>query len=80
MPFPFKDDALRRLPRRAGHPAAPQTQYFDGYRLTPGGVTLLDNGRIERRLGFSDVQQFPASTTAARATATRSVSGEDCDR
>ena len=55
-------------------------QYFDGYRLTPTGVTTLDNHKIKQRLGFSDVQQLAAPAAGARAAVARTTtSSNDCD-
>lgn len=81
LPAPYRDDALAGFLSSQGIALLPQHQYFDGYRLTPAGVTLLENHRIKQRLGFSDVQQFPAAATAAatRAAAVQTTAAEDCD-
>ncbi len=79
LPFPYKDDALSAYLSGLGIPLMPQHQYFDGYRLTPDGVSPLDNTAVKQRLGFAPTKNFSASTTAAVRAVARTVSGEDCD-
>lgn len=79
LPFPYKDDALSAYLAGLGIPLMPQHQYFDGYRLTPSGVTTLDNQRIKERLGFAGVQSFSGASLAATRAVARTVSGESCE-
>lgn len=83
LPFPYQDAALSAYLAGQGIPLLPQHQYFDGYRLTPKGLTSLDNHAIKQRLGFSDTQQFAAPAAAARAAVVRAASSNssnDCDQ
>jgi len=79
MPFPFKDATLSAYLDAQGIPLMPQGQYFDTYRLTPRGVSMQDNHRLKQRLGFSDVQAFPAAALKVTSQVSTTVSGEDCE-
>jgi L-ascorbate metabolism protein UlaG (beta-lactamase superfamily) len=85
MPFPYADATLAAYLATAGKDGTPialmpQHQYFDTYRLDANGVTMTPNHSVKQKLGFPDVQPFPAATTAlvARAAAT-TVAPDDCD-
>jgi len=78
MPYPFKDDALRTYLDTQTIPVLMQTQYFDKFVLTPGGVTRDANHAVKSALGFADVQRFSrALLDAVDEVASTSV-GEDC--
>jgi hypothetical protein len=78
LPFPFQDDALAAYLAGMGIPLLPQHQYFDGYRLTPDGITAIDNAQIKQKLGFAGAQPFSAARVAATRAVARTVSGENC--
>ena len=78
MPFPYKDDALKAYLDGQGIALAPQTQYFDGYRLEAGGVTRIANHAIKQRLGFSDVQPFNTAMLDAVTKVASTAYGDDC--
>jgi hypothetical protein len=80
MPFPFKDAVLNAYLDSMGVQLMPQSQYFDTYRLDADGVTMTPNHSVKQKLGFPDVQPFPAATAAMAAAVTTTVSPEDCDR
>lgn len=65
LPFPFSDPGLESMLASAGIRLMPQRQYMDAFRITPSGVVPEPNNDIKQKLGFSDVQQFTASTLAA---------------
>ncbi|HEX9602253.1 MAG TPA: hypothetical protein VF973_00790 [Myxococcales bacterium] len=80
MPFPFRDATLQAYLAANGIQLMPQGQYFDTYRLDANGVTMKPNQSVKQKLGFSDVQQFPAATAALAAAVQATVSPEDCDQ
>ncbi len=85
LPFPFADATLSAYLATAGKngtaiPLMPQHQYFDKYRLDANGVTMVPNHAVKQKLGFSDVQAFPATTTALVRAAPTTVAPDDCDQ
>lgn len=80
LPFPFNDPTLQSYLDAQGIQFLPQHQYFDGYRVDEDGVTWLNNHAIKRRLGFSDVQSFPGTSTATARALSAAMGPEDCDQ
>ncbi len=78
LPFPYQDAALVGYLAGQGIPLLPETQYFDTYRLDASGITKVPNHDVKQKLGFTDVQQFPAATTALGAAVRAAVEPEDC--
>jgi hypothetical protein len=86
LPFPYADASLAAYLANPGadnnnQPIAlmPQHQYFDTYRLDASGVTMVPNHSVKQKLGFSDVQAFPATTAALITPAATTVAPDDCD-
>ena len=78
MPYPFKDDALRAYLDTQKIPLLAQTQYFDKFVLTPGGVTRDANHAVKSALGFADVQRFSRALIDAVDVVASTSIGDDC--
>ena len=78
MPYPYKDDALRTYLEAQKIALMPQTQYFDKYVLTTGGVAMDTNHAVKSRLGFADAQRFSRSIVGAVAQVASTSVGDDC--
>jgi L-ascorbate metabolism protein UlaG (beta-lactamase superfamily) len=78
MPYPFKDDALRTYLDAQKIPLLAQTQYFDKFVLTRGGVALDANHAVKAKLGFADVQRFSQSLLDAVSQVASTSVGDDC--
>lgn len=76
MPFPFKDAVLEAYLDENGIVLMPQRQYFDTYRIDAHGVTMVPNHSVKQKLGFPDVQPFPAAT-AQLVSAVQKTHGPD---
>jgi hypothetical protein len=79
LPFPYADATLSAYLDSQHIPLMPQHQYFDTYRLDASGVTMVPNHALKQKLGYSDVQAFPATTTALVTRAATTVAPDDCD-
>jgi hypothetical protein len=60
-----------------GIPLLPQTQYFDKYVLDRKGVAKVPNTAQKAKLGFPDVQPFPAA--ASRAAGAQETTSTECE-
>jgi len=78
LPMPFRDVALTAYLAAQGISLLPQTQYMDGYAITPGGVERLENRELKAALGFDVVQSF-ASAPIGAARLTGAALPDDCD-
>ena len=78
MPYPFKDDALRSHLEAQKITLMPQTQYFDKFVLTRGGVAMDTNHAVKSRLGFADAQRFSRSMLDAVTQVASTSVGDDC--
>jgi len=78
MPYPFKDDDLRRYLDAQKVALMAQTQYFDKYILTRGGLAMDVNHEVKRRLGFADAQRFSRSLLDAVDRVASTSVGDDC--
>jgi hypothetical protein len=78
MPYPFKDDALRTYLDAQKVPLLAQTQYFDKFVLTRGGVALDTNHAVKAKLGFADAQRFSQSLRDAVSRVASTSVGDDC--
>lgn len=78
MPYPFKDDGLKAYLAAEKVALMPQQQYFDTYRFDARGVSMRSNSGVKRKLGFSDVQQFPKTTMDAVDKLASTSWGDDC--
>lgn len=78
LPFPYRDDTLKAYLDAQGIPIMPQHQYFDTYRLTSSGVTMVSNSAVKRKLGFSDVQPFDTAMMDAVSRVASTAYGDDC--
>ena len=78
MPYPFKDDDLRRYLDAQKVALMPQTQYFDKYVLTRSGMTMDVNHDVKSRLGFADAQRFSRSLLDAVDRVASTSLGDDC--
>jgi hypothetical protein len=79
LPFPYSDPTLASYLAAQHIPIYPQTQYMDGFLLTRDGVKRLENRRLKAKLGFSVVQQFPATTAQSRLSAAADAQLDDCN-
>jgi L-ascorbate metabolism protein UlaG (beta-lactamase superfamily) len=78
LPRPYADAGLTRYLAAQGISILPQTQYMDGYVLSPNGVERLAHREWKASLGFSTAQSF----SVAQSRAARSLSApvpDDCD-
>ncbi len=79
MPFPFVDAALSAYLASQGVALMPELQYFDTFRVDSSGVTRTPNHDVKQKLGYPDVQPFPAATQAVTRAATATVAPDDCN-
>jgi len=77
LPLPYWDATLTAYLAAQGIPILPQTQYFDKYVLDRKGVARVPNTAQKAKLGFPDVQPFPAA--ASRAAAVQETISNDCE-
>jgi hypothetical protein len=77
LPLPYRDATLTAYLAAQGIPILPQTQYFDKYVLDRKGVARVPNTAQKAKLGFPDVQPFPAA--ASRAAAVQETISNDCE-
>jgi L-ascorbate metabolism protein UlaG (beta-lactamase superfamily) len=78
MPYPFKDDDLRRYLDAQKVPLMAPTQYFDKYILTRSGMTADVNHDVKSKLGFADAQRFSRSLLDAVDRVASTSTGDDC--
>jgi L-ascorbate metabolism protein UlaG (beta-lactamase superfamily) len=78
MPYPFKDDDLRRYLDAQKVPLMAPTQYFDKYILTRSGMTTDVNHDVKSKLGFADAQRFSRSLLDAVDRVASTSTGDDC--
>jgi hypothetical protein len=78
LPAPYSDAGLRAYLAAQGISILPQTQYMDGYAVSPDGVERLDNRELKASLGFDVVQAFPSAPLGA-ASLIGASSSDDCD-
>lgn len=78
VPTPYSDGALTAYLAAQGISLLPQTQYMDGYAVTPGGVERLENRELKASLGFDVVQAF-ASEPSGAARLTGAALPDGCD-
>jgi len=78
MPYPFKDDALRSYLDAQKIPLFAQTQYFDKFVLSAGGIARDANHDVKSRLGFADAQKFSQSLLDAVERVASTSVGDDC--
>ena len=78
MPYPFKDDALSAYLGSQKIPLVAQTQYFDKFILTKGGVARDANLAVKTALGFADKQRFSQSLLDAVTQVASTSLGDDC--
>ncbi len=79
MPYPFKDEALRDYLGAQKVVLVPQTQYFDKFILSRGGIASDVNHAVKSALGTASRCSTPSlrsrppawATTAARASSSR---------
>ena len=79
MPFPYRDDNLRAYLDSQGVALMPETQYFDTYRLDVNGITRTPNHDVKQKLGFPDVQPFPAAALGVTVAVSTTVAPDDCN-
>ena len=77
LPFPYKDSNLKAYLAAQNIPILPQTQYFDKYVLDGNGVSKVSNTAQKQKLGFAEVQPFPAAAVL-RSAAVRETTSDDC--
>ncbi len=75
LPLPYRDPNLTAYLAAQG--ILPQTQYFDKYVLDRKGVAKVPNTAQKAKLGFPDVQPFPAA--ASRAAAAQETTSTECE-
>jgi hypothetical protein len=78
MPYPFKDDALRGYLGAQKIPLHAQTQYFDKFILSAGGIARDVNHDVKSKLGFADAQKFSQSLLDAVERVASTSVGDDC--
>jgi hypothetical protein len=78
MPYPFKDDPLRAYLEAQKVSLSAQTQYFDKFALTKGGVVAQTNHEVKAKLGFADSQRFSQSILDAVSHVSSTSVGDDC--
>jgi hypothetical protein len=78
MPYPFKDDDLRKYLEAQSIPLQAQAQYFDRFVLTQAGVARDVNHDVKSRLGFADAQRFARSLLDAVDHVASTSVGDDC--
>ena len=78
MPYPFKDDALRAYLDAQKVPLMAETQYFDKFVLTSGGIARDANMPVKSKLGFSETQRFSQSMLDAVNRVASTSIGDDC--
>jgi hypothetical protein len=77
LPMRYADGRLSAYLAAEGVSMMPQTQYMDGYALSPAGIERLENRELKAALGFSVVQAFAKEPESAGP-----ISGalpDDCD-
>src|SRR6266478_5641132 len=77
LPLSYRDPNLTAYLAAQGIPILPQTQYFDKYVLDRKGVAKVPNTAQKTKLGFPDVQPFPAA--ASRAAAAQETTSSECE-
>ncbi len=78
MPYPFKDDALTAYLAAQKVALVAETQYFDKFILSSGGVARDVNHDVKARLGFADAQRFSQSLLDAVTQVASTSLGDDC--
>ncbi len=78
MPYPYKDEALRDYLNTQKISLQPQTQYFDKFVLTRGGVVKDTNHAVKSKLGFADDQRFSSALVEATTRVASTNVGDDC--
>ena len=78
MPYPYKDEALRDYLNVQKISLQPQTQYFDKFVLTRGGVAKDTNHSVKSKLGFADDQRFSSALLEATTRVASTNIGDDC--
>jgi hypothetical protein len=78
MPYPFKDDPLSAYLDAQKILLVAQTQYFDKFVLTRGGVARDNNHAVKSQLGFADAQRFSRSMLDAVTQVASTSVGDDC--
>jgi hypothetical protein len=78
MPYPFKDDALKAYLEAQKITLVAQTQYFDKFVLSPGGVATDMNHDVKSALGFADTRKFSQSLLDAVTHVSSTSVGDDC--
>jgi L-ascorbate metabolism protein UlaG (beta-lactamase superfamily) len=78
MPYPFKDEDLRKYLEAQSIPLHAQAQYFDKLVLTPAGVAREVNHDVKSRLGFADAQRFSRALLDAVDRVASTSMGDDC--
>ncbi len=78
LPYPYKDDALRKYLAEQQIALVPETQYFDKFVLTPSGVAADANHAVKSRLGFADTQRFSQAVHDAVSHVASTRVGDDC--
>ena len=74
----FKDDAMRGYLEAQKIALYAQTQYFDKFVLSPGGLARDVNHDVKSRLGFADAQKFSQSLLDAVEQVASTSVGDDC--
>ena len=74
----FKDDAMGGYLEAQKIALYAQTQYFDKFVLSPGGLVRAVNHDVKSRLGFADAQQFSQSLLDALDRVASTSVGDDC--
>ena len=74
----FKDDAMGGYLEAQKIALYAQTQYFDKFVLSPGGLARDVNHDVKSRLGFADAQKFSQSLLDAVDRVASTSVGDDC--
>ena len=78
MPYPYKDEALHGYLEAQKIQLVAQTQYFDKFVLTRGGVAKDTNHSVKDNLGFADDQRFSSALLDAATFVASTSVGDDC--
>jgi L-ascorbate metabolism protein UlaG (beta-lactamase superfamily) len=78
LPLPYADANLTAYLAAQGIPILPQTQYMDGYALSPDGVERVENRELKAALGFALEQPFSPATIESAQRVDTALSA-DCD-
>jgi hypothetical protein len=78
MPYPFKDDALSAYLEAQKVSLVAETQYFDKFVLSRGGIARDVNHAVKSQLGFADEKRFSRAILEAVDQVASTSVGDDC--